>query len=128
MNQGAACMHNGLHSAARNWVVQLFDAARPSRGPCCTVSPAMFLGDTDVRSVSLQMKSRSGDTDTDKRSAPGKRKVAGSHSKAGSGLLGSVCMSCVVIPSNWLSLHPTLPYQGMARGGKQTMVVDGMLW
>ena len=40
-------------------------------------------------------------------------------SSAGSGLLGSVCMSCFVIPSNWPSLHPTLPYQGMARGGNR---------
>lgn len=52
----------------------------------------------------------------DKRSAAGD-KVASSHSRAG--LLGSVCVSCFVIPANWPSLHPTLPYQGMARGGNR---------
>lgn len=42
--------------------------------------------------------------------------------------VGSVCVSCFVIPTNWPSLHPTLPYQGTARGGKQTIVADGTLW
>lgn len=63
-------------------------------------------------------------------SVPGKTKLLGAtgHSLTGSGLLGSVCMSCFVIPANWPSLHPTLPYQGTARGGKQTIVADGTLW
>lgn len=64
------------------------------------------------------------ESNTDKRSVS----VKTSRSLTGSSLLGSVCMSCFVIPANWPSLHPTLAYQGTARRGKQTIVVDGTLW
>lgn len=70
------------------------------------------------------------DSNIDKRWLPGKSKLLGvtGHGLTGSSLLGSVCMSCFVIPANWPSLHPALLYQSMARRGKQTIVVDGTLW
>lgn len=52
MNQGAACMAaQWPFSAVRDWVVQLVDTAQHSHGPCCTLSPAMFLKDADFRSL-----------------------------------------------------------------------------
>lgn len=124
MNQGAACMAaQWPHSAAKNWVVQLFDAAQHSQGPRCTVSPEMFLKDTDFRSVYFKWKPYSFWSGKrilirDQRQVKLPAATAG-RSSTGSGLLGSVCMSCFVIPSNWPPLHPTLPYQGMARGGNR---------
>lgn len=89
-------------------------------------SCAMIFPQGHWSQISLaRMKSIRG-TDADNRSAPGKterwrsrRQPQQGRSSSRSGLLGSVCMSCFVIPSNWPSLHPTLPYQGMARGGNR---------
>lgn len=122
MNQGVACMAaQRPHSAARNWVVRLFDTAQHSPGPHCTVGGVVFLKNADLRSV-CSNEFLTLELNTDKRSAAGETKLPAATARrwsAGSGLLGSVCMSCFVIPANWPSLHPTLPYQGMARGGNR---------
>lgn len=122
----AAPLHKRPHSGARNWVVWLFDTAQHGPGSRCTVSTMMLLSDADFRS--LGSNERLSGVKYWEEISVSKDKVAMGRSLTGSSLLGSVCMSCFVIPANWPSLHPTLPYQGTARRGKQTIVVDGTLW
>ena len=111
-----ARLHNGLTVPARHWVVRLSDNAW--RLPDWTADD-FSQGHWSQMSDEIQLKkwceNRSaarGDQAMAELAAVG----AGRVHAAAPGLLGSVCLSCFVIPSNWPSLHPTLPYQGLARG------------
>lgn len=119
----AARQHKRPQSGARTWVVWLFDTGQPGPGSRCSdVAKGCWFQISRLKQMTswspTPMSLCQG------RQSCWKRRATASLVWS----VGSVCVSCFVIPANWPSLHPTLPYQGTARGGKQTIVADGTLW
>lgn len=107
-----AWLHNGLLVQPDFWVVQPADTAK------WLLYCKDFLSSTLIseKMVLDEIKSKLLMQITDWQQGKQSCQAVTAGRSFGSGLQGCVCLSCFVIPSNWPSLHPTLPYQGMARG------------